>query len=97
MRQIPTTGSRDFGSAPAVSLEKSALKSGAANAGHSRAATLTVAAISNALVPPFMTTSLRSVGLTGGKRRLRHHARAINVGRMDRNQTRANAASLTRG
>jgi hypothetical protein len=54
---MPTTGTSDFGSAPAVSLDKSTLKAGAAIVGASNATALTTA-IHNTLVPLFMTTSL---------------------------------------
>src|ERR1700730_12990506 len=78
MRQTPTTGTSDFGSAPAVSLVRSTL-TGAANAGNSTAKTLT-ATISSAFVLLFMTTSLMNVEFAAGGRRVRHHARKNNIG-----------------
>src|SRR5215470_19178433 len=94
-RQIPTTGTSDLGSAPVVSLERSTLK-GAAIAGNSNATVLTTA-INSTLVPIFISTSLRNVRLLDGKRRLRHHARAIKMGSTTRNQRRENTPSVTSG
>src|SRR5215471_13741087 len=54
MRHMPTTGSSDLGSAPAVSPEKSGLKSGAASAGSNAAAKPTVAATRTAFALLFM-------------------------------------------
>jgi hypothetical protein len=58
MRQTPTTGTRDLGSAPQVSLEKSGLNAGAARAGKSLVATLAVAVARIALLLGFTMTSL---------------------------------------
>src|SRR5262249_7588822 len=85
-RQIPTTGTSDFGSAPAVSLDRSTLN-GAAIAGNSKATVLTTA-ITSTLVPIFMSTSRRNVRLLDGKRRLRHHAKTIRMGQYANQQCR---------
>jgi len=70
-RQIPTTGTRDFGSEPAVSVEKSGLKGAAAIAGSNRVATPIPAAMRTAFVLSFMMASLVNVRSAAGKRRLR--------------------------
>jgi hypothetical protein len=61
MRQMPTTGTSAFGSAPAVSPERSTLKTGAAIAGNSR--TTLAAVISSAFVELYMMASSRNVRL----------------------------------
>src|SRR5580704_8323891 len=81
-RQIPTTGTRDLGSEPAVSVEKSGLKGAAAIAGNNRVAMPIPAAMRNAFVLLFMMASLVNVRSVPGKRRLRHHAN--NQARQDR-------------
>src|SRR5258708_38719545 len=64
IRQMPTTGTSDLGSAPAVSPERSTLETGAAIAGGSKAAALTTA-IHSTLVRRFMTTSLQEGSVVG--------------------------------
>src|SRR5260370_12088966 len=71
IRQKPTTGTSDFGSAPTVSLEKSIVVSCAARPGRASAARPLTAAISG---PTFQPLSIIALLHSNPPRRTRHPA-----------------------